>query len=84
MGQGLANPSATILSAVLMLDWLADTHRIDACATAARHLEAAVDLAFADGSLVPTEFGGRAGTKAVTDAVAARLSDGSAAASVER
>jgi len=78
MGQGLANPTATILSAALMLDWLGDAHGITACNTAADLLESAVDIAFESGDLVPTEFGGSANTKAVTDAVLAPLMDGRA------
>src|SRR5467141_361486 len=49
MGKGLANPSATILSAAMMLDWLADRHEHKPAAQAARRIEAAVDLAFAGG-----------------------------------
>ena len=36
MGQGMANPTAMILSAALMLDWLADKHDHPAAADAAR------------------------------------------------
>ncbi len=78
MGQGLANPTATLLSAAMMLEWLGDTHGISECNLAASILDHAVDLAFEDGSLIPTEFGGAAGTKTVTDAVVAHLGDGSA------
>ena len=40
MGQGKANPSAMILSAALMLDWLADKHGHDGAAQAAQRIEA--------------------------------------------
>src|SRR5438874_5992668 len=46
MGKGLANPTAMILSAALMLDWLADRHGHDGAARAARTIEHAVDRAF--------------------------------------
>ena len=72
MGKGLANPSAMILSAAMMLDWLADKHGHAAAAAAARRIEAAVDRAFAAG-IKPCEFGGRDGTVAVTQAVLAGL-----------
>jgi 3-isopropylmalate dehydrogenase len=72
-GQGKANPTATILSAALMLDWLAQRHSADALARAARKLERAVDAVFASGKLVPVEFGGRDGTRAIADAVASNL-----------
>jgi 3-isopropylmalate dehydrogenase len=68
MGKGLANPAGMILSAALMLDWLADKHGHAGAAQAARAIEAAVDLAFA-GGLKPAEFGGPDGTAAVARAV---------------
>src|SRR5207237_337907 len=42
MGKGLANPTAMILSAAMMLDWLADRHGHDGAAQAARAIEGAV------------------------------------------
>jgi 3-isopropylmalate dehydrogenase len=68
MGKGLANPSAMILSAAMMLDWLADRHDHPPAAEAARRIERAVDHAFARG-LKPCEFGGRDGTIPVARAV---------------
>jgi 3-isopropylmalate dehydrogenase len=72
MGKGLANPTAMILSAALMLDWLGDKHDHASANTAAERIEAAVDRAFADG-LKPCEFGGRDGTATVGKAVLAAL-----------
>jgi 3-isopropylmalate dehydrogenase len=72
MGKGLANPAATILSAALMLDWLADRHDHAPAAEAARRIESAVDAAFANG-LHTCELGGRDGTDAVARAVLAQL-----------
>ena len=72
-GQGKANPTATILSAALMLDWLADRSGQQALAQAAQRLEQAVDAVFAGGSVVPFEFGGRDGTRAIADAVASNI-----------
>jgi len=68
MGRGLANPTAMILSAAMMLDWLADRHGHDGAAAAAQAIEQAVDRAFATG-LKPCEFGGRDGTAAVAKAI---------------
>ncbi|WP_316164333.1 MULTISPECIES: isocitrate/isopropylmalate dehydrogenase family protein [unclassified Bradyrhizobium] len=68
MGQGKANPTAMILSAAMMLDWLADTHGIEGAAEAAQRIEQAVDQVYASG-LKPFEFGGNAGTIDVTRAV---------------
>ncbi len=72
-GQCKANPTATILSAALMLDWLAERTGIDALAADARRLERAVDVAYASGKVKPFEFGGRDGTSAIAAAVASNL-----------
>jgi 3-isopropylmalate dehydrogenase len=68
MGKGLANPTAMILSAALMLDWLADKHGHAGAAQAARMIESAVDKAFA-GGIKPAEFAGPDGTVAVARAI---------------
>jgi 3-isopropylmalate dehydrogenase len=72
-GQGKANPTAMILSAAMMLDWLADRHADPRLADAARRIEAAVDAVFASGRLLPVELGGRDGTAAIAAAVAGNL-----------
>jgi 3-isopropylmalate dehydrogenase len=71
--QGKANPTATILSAAMMLDWLAERSGIDALARDALRLERAVDSAFATGKLQPFELGGRDGTRSIAAAVASNL-----------
>ncbi|MCG6875685.1 MAG: isocitrate/isopropylmalate dehydrogenase family protein [Betaproteobacteria bacterium] len=68
-GKGLANPTAMILSAAMMLDWLGERHGLPQCVEAAALLEHAVDRAFASGRIVTPEFGGKDGTAAVTRAV---------------
>ena len=72
MGQGKANPSAMILSAAMMLDWLADKHDHQPAAEAALRLERAVDKAF-QGGIKPMEFGGGDGTAVIGQAVLAAL-----------
>jgi 3-isopropylmalate dehydrogenase len=72
-GQGKANPTATILSAAMMLDWLAERSGRTGLAAAAERIERAVDAAFASGRLRPFEFGGKDGTAAIRDAVLASL-----------
>ena len=72
-GQGKANPTAMILSAALMLDWLAETSGIPALANAAQRIERAVDDVFASGRVTPFEFGGRDGTHAIAAAVGSVL-----------
>jgi 3-isopropylmalate dehydrogenase len=69
MGQDRANPLATFLSGVLMLDWLADTHDCPEAAKAALLLEKAITDTLASGAVMPFEFGGNMGTRAMTDAV---------------
>jgi len=68
MGQGKANPTAMILSAAMMLDWLADKHDVPAAADAAQRIERAADAAYS-GGIKPMEFGGPHGTVAITGAV---------------
>jgi 3-isopropylmalate dehydrogenase len=72
-GQDKANPTATFLSAAMMLDWLAERSGQKALAQAAERIERAVDAAFAPGRLRPFEFGGRDGTAAIRDAVLSNL-----------
>jgi len=68
-GKGIANPTAMILSAAMMLDWLGERHGLRQCVEAAALLERAVDHAFATRKVVTPEFGGKDGTAAVTRAV---------------
>jgi 3-isopropylmalate dehydrogenase len=72
-GTGKANPTATFLSGAMMLEWLAIRHDTPACAEAAKLLRRAVDCAFAPGTLVTAEFGGKAGTYDVAAAVLAAI-----------
>ncbi len=72
-GKGLANPTAMILSAAMMLEWLSVKHGSDEAGLAASLMRRAVDDAFAGGELVTCELGGTAGTAAVFDAVRGTL-----------
>jgi 3-isopropylmalate dehydrogenase len=72
-GQGRANPTACILSGAMMLDWLAGRTRNESLAEAARRIERAVDQVFVSGKTRPFEFGGRAGTREIRDAVLSNL-----------
>jgi 3-isopropylmalate dehydrogenase len=55
-----------VLSAAMMLDWLGTRHGVAGCCHAAAELTRAVERAFADGTLLPTEAGGTAGTASIT------------------
>ena len=72
-GTGIANPTAMILSAAMMLDWLGKRKGSTEAARAAKALRAAVDAAFADGDLITCELGGSAGTSEVFAAVGSAL-----------
>lgn len=72
MGQGKANPTGMILSAAMMLDWLADKHGIESAAEAGETIERAVDQVYA-GGIKPMEFGGSNGTADIAKAVIAAL-----------
>jgi 3-isopropylmalate dehydrogenase len=72
MGQGKANPTGMILSAAMMLDWLADKHGLESATEAGERIERAVDQVYA-GGLKPMEFGGSNGTADITKAVLGAL-----------
>jgi 3-isopropylmalate dehydrogenase len=72
MGQGKANPTGMILSAAMMLDWLADKHGLESAAEAGERIERTVDKVYADG-IKPIEFGGSNGTADIAKAVLAAL-----------
>jgi 3-isopropylmalate dehydrogenase len=72
MGQGKANPTAMILSAAMMLDWLAERHGIERAAEAGQRIERAVDAAYT-GGIKPIELGGQNGTADIGKAVLAAL-----------
>ncbi|MDA9410776.1 isocitrate/isopropylmalate dehydrogenase family protein [Bradyrhizobium sp. CCBAU 45384] len=72
MGQGKANPTGMILSAAMMLDWLADKHGLEGVAEAGEQIERAVDQVYA-GGLKPMELGGSNGTADITRAVLGAL-----------
>ena len=72
-GQGLANPTAMILSAAMMLDWLGTRESSAEAGRAASLIRRAVEAAFAPGKLVTCELGGKAGTAEVFAAVRAAM-----------
>jgi isocitrate/isopropylmalate dehydrogenase len=68
-GRNVINPTATILSATMMLEYLG-------FAAAARRLEAAVQRVYASGRTLTLDQGGRASTSDFCEAVAGELSGG--------
>jgi 3-isopropylmalate dehydrogenase len=72
-GRGVANPTAMFLSGAMMLDWMGDRHSLPACRRAAIALTQAVERVYATGTLTPVEYGGTAGTAAISDRVREEL-----------
>ncbi len=72
-GSNQANPTAMLLSAALMLDWLGQQHDEPACTDAAIRLERAVDDGYRSGAIRPIEQGGEQTTSEVARAVIAGL-----------
>ncbi len=72
-GEGIVNPTAMILSAAMMLDWLGEKHDVPAAAQGGELLRKAVDEAFAGGNLITIELGGKARMNDVFDAVSAQI-----------
>ena len=68
-GTGQANPTAMLLSAALMLEWLGERHRIEGCSEAAGHLEQTIRAGFRTRALHPIEQGGAQTTSEVARAV---------------
>jgi isocitrate dehydrogenase (NAD+) len=73
-GKGLANPTALLMSAIMMLDHIGE-------AKAARNVEGALHRIYRAGKTLTRDVGGTASTGAFTDALIAELSSRSAAGS---
>src|SRR6266513_5970451 len=72
-GKDKANPVSLILSAAMLLEWLAARHGNDAFAAAARDIDAAVDATLKDPAARTADLGGKLGTLEFAKAVAAKL-----------
>ncbi len=75
VGQGLANPTAMILSGAMMLDWLGEKHADAAAKNAGQLIVQAVDNAFAPGKLKTCELGGQSGLDDVGKAIKKALTE---------
>jgi 3-isopropylmalate dehydrogenase len=71
-GKGIANPTAMILSAAMMLEWLGERHGDDTCTKAAQGIQSAVEATLANGPRA-RDLGGNAGTQEVVDGVISAL-----------
>jgi len=65
-GKGLANPTALLMSSILMLDYLGER-------STARRIEAALEKVYSEGKHTTHDVGGKAGTDEFTDAVISAL-----------
>jgi 3-isopropylmalate dehydrogenase len=72
-GKGVANPSSLILSAGMLLEWLAVRRSDDRLDSAAKAIEAAVDAVLKDPATRTRDLGGTLGTQEFAAAVAAKL-----------
>ncbi|MFG0296941.1 MAG: isocitrate/isopropylmalate dehydrogenase family protein [Maioricimonas sp. JB045] len=71
-GQGVANPLALLMSAVMLLNYLAETRGDDVCREVAGRIRVAYDRALADGAKT-RDLGGELGTDTFADAIIERL-----------
>ena len=65
-GQDKANPTAMLISAAMMLDWLGEKFEIEDCRLASQDLLNAIDMVFENQEILPFELGGNHGTKEIT------------------
>ncbi len=80
IGRGIANPLATILSAAMMLEWLAERHAVPAMARAAQRIRGAVAAGLARGELLTPDLGGGHATTEVGDGVVDLIEKGAGCA----
>ena len=72
-GKGLANPTSLILSAAMLLDWLAVRRGNEPLAAAAKAIEGTLDATLRDAATRTADLGGKLGTREFGAAVAAKL-----------
>lgn len=72
-GQGIANPFATILSGVMMLEWLSLKPGAVVLADAAQNIRRAVTSLISEGQHLTRDIGGSSNTRDATKAVIERL-----------
>jgi 3-isopropylmalate dehydrogenase len=72
-GKNVANPIATILSAKMLLAWLAQKHNDKTAKEAAKRIENAVDLTLKEGEVLPRDLGGNSKTSEVGEEIAKKI-----------
>ena len=72
-GRGIANPTGLILSAAMLLDWLAEKRGLNSFAAAAAAIQNSVDLALSDQNNLTRDIGGDCSTESFAQAVVDQL-----------
>ncbi|MCD6040441.1 MAG: 3-isopropylmalate dehydrogenase [Burkholderiales bacterium] len=72
-GQDRANPTSLILSAAMLLEWIGEKRNLEALVKAATAIDAAIDKVLAEPAKRTADLGGKLGTRAFGEAVAAAL-----------
>jgi 3-isopropylmalate dehydrogenase len=72
-GKNVANPIATILSAKMLLDWLAQKHEDKNAKEASDKIEMAVDLTLSEGKVLTRDLGGDSKTNQVGEEIAKKI-----------
>jgi 3-isopropylmalate dehydrogenase len=72
-GQDKANPTSLILSAAMLLEWLGEKRQRELLVKAAKAIDAAIDQVLADPAKRTADLGGKLGTRAFGEAVAAAV-----------
>jgi len=71
-GRGIANPTSTILSASMMLDWLGEKYDDRQCRAAARSIDDAI-IKTMTGRIITPDLGGNCTTQQFAEAVVQRI-----------
>jgi len=72
-GQDKANPVSLMLSAAMLLEWLAAKHRRAEFSQAAQAIESAIDAALQSPATRTRDLGGELGTRAFSEKIAAAI-----------
>jgi len=73
-GEDKANPISLILSAAMLLDWLASKHKVSKFSSAAKVVELSVDGLLKNSATRTADLGGDLGTKAFTQMLCKEIS----------
>jgi len=76
-GMGLANPCGLLLSATMLLDWMASKHSAKNLELAASAIRKSIDHALAEPATRTRDLGGQSGTKGMIVAITSHLEENS-------